>query len=65
MTTIQSEAHAFIVRIRKERGSATVGTPEWRGEVIHVPSQRTMMFQGLDQLIPTITRLLSEGAESR
>jgi hypothetical protein len=60
MTTTQSEGHAFIVRVRREREGPGGNASEWRGEVIHVPSQRSISFQGLDQVVVVITALLAE-----
>lgn len=60
MTTTQSEGHAFIVRVRREPEGRGANASEWRGEVIHVPSHRSISFQGLDQVVVVIAALLAE-----
>ena len=59
MTIRQSEAHTFIIRIRRAaRGGEG---RDWHGEVVHVPSQRSASFRGLGSVEAVLVRLVDEG----
>jgi hypothetical protein len=63
MTIRQSEAHTFIIRMRRAAAGVGSGAEEWHGEVVHVPSQRTVSFRGLSSLQEVIVRLVAASAQ--
>ena len=63
MTIRQSEAHTFIIRIRRPAPKSGSAAEEWHGEIVHVPSQRSASFRGLSAMEGVLVRLLgSQGA---
>jgi hypothetical protein len=51
-------AHAFIVRI--QRAKRKEPESEWRGRIVHVPTQRTVSFAGLANVGCALTTMISE-----
>jgi hypothetical protein len=61
MTIRQSEAHTFIIRIRRPTARGATEAEEWHGEVVHVPSQRSASFRGLRNVETVLVRLIAAG----
>ena len=58
MTSTERVAHTFIVRLHLEQGKSSKA--EWRGEIVHVPTQRSASFRGLPGVTGAIVRLMSD-----
>jgi hypothetical protein len=56
----EDQAYAFIVRIHRELRDAPAKGADWRGEVVHVSTQKTAAFRGLENVGPAIGRLITE-----
>jgi hypothetical protein len=61
MTIRQSEAHTFIIRIRRQTAWGATDAEEWHGEVVHVPTQRSASFRGLRNVETVLVRLIAAG----
>jgi hypothetical protein len=47
MDSFEAKTHVFIVRVWLEPRESTMSTPEWRGVIEHVPTQRRQYFKDL------------------
>jgi hypothetical protein len=60
MTIRQSEGHTFIIRMRRQNREPEASRDDWQGEVVHVPTQRSESFRGLEKLPTIIGRLIEQ-----
>jgi hypothetical protein len=60
MSSFDPRSHTFIIRIWVEPREIE-GTPvQWRGEIKHVPSGKTVFFQRLETLPERLEHLVHE-----
>ncbi len=64
MSQFEAEAHSFIVRLWREKVSASTDAEGWRGRLEHVQSGRHQYFSNLEE-VPDILRSQAAEVESQ